>query len=414
MQGWRLVMKRYAGLIVAAIIFNTVCLFASENRGKIYIKPFVKIQGLYDMTIEDEVRDYMSEALAGDYSLISDDEVQVYLSNMAMGQAMGSNVSAEKLLASIKTDYLIHGKIMKNGAEYIIEATLLRMNESIVTIKNIGDIHYSNRNYTDRAARALAKYLMMDKKSIGGFFGHRDPREKFKEEIKDVEEEMCKIETRYQEGSRSIKKSAIRREESLIKSPRLRMGYSGFSMFRMMDSYLQDLYEPEHLFMVDLVFYRYKDPVGDGIDLYARGTYRTFNAVESYSSLVKTSAYADSLLGNFSSVPLDAPELVVYSGDLGMRFVGSVYMLRSAVSFYFCMAARLNYAVEKATLADGSDRRSFHRWGAMAGAGMEFSIMPSMGFFVELDAGYVPMGKDESNIEGPQLLAGVTMRTRHW
>ncbi|MCL2025571.1 MAG: hypothetical protein FWG92_02055 [Leptospirales bacterium] len=403
-------MRRLAFILLC---FFVPCIALGKTTGKkIYITPFkVASDGKSAGSIADEVRDYMSESLVASYSLISDDEVRVFINNAEMNQLMGSGSygSLEKLASAIKVDYLIHGEI-HTGQSIRITASLIRHDGSIV---NTGEISYSKPEYTDRAARALGEWLITDRKSIGGFFGKKDPREEFKKDIEKFEKSMNKIETDYVKGSASIKASSQRRDTSLSHSPRVRLGGSGFGMFTIMNDYMNKLYDPSFLVMGDLFLLRYKDPVGDGVDLYVRGTYRKFSISESaISSARQSGAYKDRI-GDFMSEPGKNSWIDIYSADAGIRFVGSFYVLQSAASLYLNVASRFNYAL-KNPKSSGAGKTSFNQWGVIGGTGIEISLMPSIGLFTEFNIGYVPMGEDKINFEGPQLIAGITFRTNHW
>lgn len=401
-------MRYLLPVIILSALIPCVAVFGQSANKKIYITPFqVTSDGeTRTQTMADEVRDYMSESLVSSYSLISDDEVKIYIGNAEMNQLAGGDNNFEKLAAAIKTDYLIYGAI-RVGGTIEIEASLLGNG----VIINTGSISYAKREYTDRAARALGKWLIMDRKSIGGLFGAKDPREEFKKDIEKLEENMNKIETDYLKGSQSIKGASQWRDKALASSPRVRLGVSGLNMFTAMDDYMNKIYDPFVLVMGDLFLYRYKDPVGDGIDLYLRGTYRKFEI--SKSQYARTSADYKDNIGDFQTLPDINGRLNIFSGDAGLRFVGSFYLLRSAISLYLSGAARFNYAVRDGNLFT-KEKISFSQWGVIGGAGMEISIMPQVGLFAEFDIGYAPMGDDKINLEGPQAIVGVTFRTLHW
>ena len=385
---------------------------SAKSNKRIYVALF-EVKGI-DKSIADEVRDFMSESLVEEFSLISDDEVRVFINNAERNMLLkGDENSMSRLASAIKTDYLIYGYVQANSDGMYISASLMENGD----IVNVGDIAYLKREYTDRAARALAAYIVMPKGSIGGFFGKKDPRESFKEDIKKFEQNMAKVETSYQKSSDSIKKSSVWRDESLIKSPVVRVGMSGPGMFSTFDKNTNKLYDSSFLLMGDLIFYRYKDPVGDGVDLYTRGTFRFFRGADSYARNIKLypAGLDDDYFGMYDSMPISAPKLYVLSGDIGARFVGSTYILRSAVSFYFGGGIRFNSALRYSKYtAYESTRETFYQIGGIGIAGIEFSLLPELGLFTEVNAGYVPMGDDRINLEGPQIIAGITFRTKHF
>lgn len=399
-------------VVLFHLVVSFVSVFASKSENnKMYIARF-EVTGI-NQSVADEVRDYMSESLVDKYSLMSDDEVKVFLSNAEMNMLLhGGEDGMSRLSSAISADYLVFGEIRGDDEGITIDAHLMKNGD----IVNVGGISYSKYEYTDRAARALGTWLVMDKKNIGGIFGKKDPRERFKEDIKKLEKKMSKIEDDYQKDSRSIRRSSTWRDESLVRSPVVRLGVSGLGLFPTFDDKTNNLYDPYFLAMGDLVFYRFKDPVGDGIDLYTRGTFRYFKGVDSYSKHIAASPYAGGPpnFRMFDEMPIEPPKLYVLSGDIGMRFVGSVYILRSAVSFYLGGALRLNSALRYTEYASGRKRESINELGGVGVAGIEFSIMPNLGLFTEFNAGYVPMGNDRINLEGPQIIAGLTFRTKHF
>ncbi|MCL1910843.1 MAG: hypothetical protein FWG13_01395 [Leptospirales bacterium] len=397
---------RHLTFILLSFFIPCIALGQAAEK-KIYITPF-KYSGEYAKRIAAEVPDYMSESLVSSYSLISDDEVRIFLSNAELNQLMGSQANLGKLASAIKADYLIYGEI-HTDSDIKITATLLHNGFIVRT----GELSYSKAEYTDRAARALGKFLITDPKSIGGFFGKKDPREEFKEDIEQFEKSMNKIEGDYLKGSASIKASSERRDESLSYSPVIRVGGSAPGMFGTMNGYMNKLYDSSFLVMGDIFFLRYKDPVGDGVDIYARGTYRRFNISKSAISGVRTSTHYENRVGDFMSEPGANSRIDIYSGDIGIRFVGSFYLLRSAASLYLNAASRFNYAL-KDPKSPGAKKVSFAKWGAIGGTGFEISLIPNVGLFAEFNMGYVPMGEDKINFEGPQVIAGVTFRTNHW
>jgi len=402
-------MKHITFILIA--LFIPYAVLGKTDAKKIYITPFKVISyEEYAENIADEVRDYMAESLVSSYSLISDDEVRVFLSNAEMNQLMGAkHDNLEKLASAIQADYLIYGDIHVD--------TSIRITASLLhdgSIVNTGEISYSKHEYTDRAARALGKFLITDRQKIGGFLGEKDPREEFKKEIEKLEKNMGKIEADYIKGSASIKSASEWRDISLSYSPIMRLGGSSFGMFSPMNDYAKKLYDPSFLVMYDIFLLRYKDPVGDGIDIYVRGTYRRFNISESNIHNAKISANYKDNIGDFMFPgPGENAWLNIYSGDIGLRFVGSFYLLRSAIALYLNVASRFNYAVRNQK-SSGANNVSFTKWGVVGGTGIEISLMPYIGLFTEFNIGYVPMGEDKINFDGPQVIAGLTFRINHW
>ncbi|MCL1834447.1 MAG: hypothetical protein FWG49_08105 [Leptospirales bacterium] len=364
-------------------------------------------------SIAAEIRDYMSESLVSSYSLISDDEVKVVLGNAGLNQLMGGSSagSLKQLGAKINADCLVYGKVMinnvneeKNIYKVTISATRLDIDSGLSKTERIS---FVGLEYTDWASRALGEALT-DKRS------GKNAIEKFEKDVAKFEKDMQEVGENLGKKFEDKDDSVKRRDESLIRSPRIRIGGSYGGMFRTTDAYINKLYDQNFLVMLDFFFYRYKDPVGDGVDLYLRGTYRRFTISESAIPDAKISATEyKNRIGYFSSTPDKNSLLSIYSGDIGVRWVGSKYLLGSTISLYLNVASRYNYAIKDPKVS-GEEKVPFTQWGIVGGTGVEISLIRYLGLFAEFNMGYVPMGEDKINFEGPQVIAGITFRTNHW
>lgn len=399
--------------VLTFVLFLNSPLFAASK--KVYIKSFAVGEGIDSIEISSDIRDYMAEVFAGSLSLITDDEISEYLSQTEFSQSVSSSDEdvASKLLRSIDVDYLVYGKIYRGIGTYVIDATMLELSpDNGVTKKNFGDISFTNIVYADRASRALARYIMNDRKKYNRFlFPASDPRDDFADEVRSVEADMNDIEADYQSGSESIKSASRRRNESLIRSPVIRIGCGAMLM---QNSYLDSLYGRGYGGSIDLFYYRYKDPVGDGIDLYARGLYYKSSMSKDKSIDAKVDANAEDNIGFFESPPVEGSKLVQYGCDLGLRFVGSSYFLWETWSVYFGGAGRYLISKESYTLNSKKFEKKISAWGAVGIAGLEVSIIPYLGLFGEIDYAYIPAGENNKNVGGPQVFAGITFRTDHW
>ena len=408
-------------IVVAAVMLMisvscTVSAFADSK--KVYVKAFAGGDGIYGTGMADEIKDYMSEVFVKQLSLITDDEIKEYLSNAELAEAVSADTenASSKLLKSIDVNYLVYGKIYKDSGDYVIDATMLELNaDNTVTKKNFGDIRFSKPIYLDRASRSLARFLLGDRKKIlaHSLFGPSDPRDDFKKEIHSAEEEMMEMESEFKSDVASIRSASLRRDDILSNSPLLRIGYGGLGTVGIKSDYLSKIYGSGQGLIADYFFYRYKDPVGDGIDMYCRAVVKQYKIKSSALESVKTKD-AKYYVGRFESTPSDDSTMLQYGGDLGLRFVGSVYFLAESWSFYASGAIRYLMTDERYT-ADAKDYRKRNAgWGFVGGAGVEVSLFTHLGLFAEADYSYSPIGRSGTNVGGFEAFSGVTLRTNHW
>lgn len=409
-------------IVVTAVSLLIVCVFAAQAGAatkKVYVRAFASGDGVYGTGMADEIKDCMCEVLVKKLSLITDDEVREYLSNAELVQSVSADAenASAKLLKSIDVNYLIFGKLYKDGAEYVIDATMLELlPDGTVTKKNFGDIRFSKPIYLDRASRALARFLLGDRKKImaRSLFGPSDPRDDFKKEVNEAEEEMTELENDFRSDVASIKRASQRRDDILSNSPILRVGCGGFGTVGIGSEYLSDVYGSGRGFIADYFFYRYKDPVGDGIDMYVRAIGKQFRMKSSASESGKIrTADAKYYVGRFDSTPSDAT-MLQYGGDVGLRFVGSVYFLAEAWSFYTNGAIRYLFTDERYRIDGKSRRKLLSGWGFVGGVGVEVSLFTHLGLFAEADYSSSPIGRSGVNAGGIEAFAGATLRTNHW
>jgi hypothetical protein len=442
-------MKKSSGIfflmIIAAFTWVSPSATAKVKLKSIFIKDFTAGTGLTKLqeynygntqgssalseNIAVEIKDFMSESLVRkqEYTLMSDDEVRVALDDLKKRQLIGGASddadSAQKLLENIETDYLIFGTIYYKDSNFVIEATLLEFSEKYgVHEKNRGDVRFGNNIYVDRASRALAEYLFLNKKDMEGIFGKTNPIEAFYKEMGSMEKEMQSLLSDHEKGKRSIDSANVRRNSYLIKSPSIRIGYGGLGLapagglLPFSDNNdISEIYSEGQDFIFDVFWYRSKDPVGDGVDLFARGIYRQNTMTD--SSMKTITAYgpdADYIFGKYNQLPDKSGNLSIYGGDIGFRFVGTSYFLYEAWSLYLSASIRYLMVNEKYETSGETVDKSFNSWGYTGGLGLEVSIFSYMGLFAEVNYGYTPVGSEDVNIDGLRILYGLTYRTNHW
>lgn len=380
--------------------------------------------------IANEIKDYMSEVFVtkDEFTLISDDEIRMELEDMKKRQLIGigdDSVEAGNLIEKIDADYLVYGTIYIRSGEYVIEASLLEFSEQYgAHEKNRGEIKFKKDIYVDRASRAMAEYLLLEKKDMKGFFGKKNPLDEFYNDMNRLEKDINKMMSEFEAGKSSIMDASARRNAYLSSSSLIRFGYGGFGLapvggfypVESKDKILPKYYDSGHEAVVDYYWSRSKDPVGDGIDLFLRGVYREYPMNGSaLTDITPNFGTADNVIGRYNPIPLEKGKLVNYGGDLGIRFVGAAYFLYEAWSIYLSGAVRYLYVTETYTGALNKEiSKSFSAWGYSCGLGLEVSLFSFLGLFAEMNYGYVPIGNDEVNIDGLKLFYGVTFRTNHW
>ncbi|HOJ28073.1 MAG TPA: hypothetical protein PL059_03285 [Spirochaetota bacterium] len=439
-------MKSYKNIII--LLFSMLLLFFNINSvvysnsevKSIFIKPFtitkdfnsnIKNNSKSDSEENEEIvesvndigkdiRDYIAETIVTfqGYSIISDDDVKSLgkevEKKMLFGNCSNEDVCAKELMRAIDTDCIIYGTVEKYN-EYndtiIIKAVLLYRDGGSIrkTLK------IPRERYVEEASHALAKYLVTRKESY---------IKDFEEWMEEKEFELQKFEKKWERTLQAINDAYYSKLACLNHSPFLRIGYGGFPVSKYKTTYLQNenynkYYTKLTTYIIDIFIYRYKDEVGDGIDLYSRLFYRNFIADENAYTKIKNEMQLlppgnyDDYAGKYSPVPEDNLTMTHVGGDVGIRFVGSTYFLWEAWSFYTMFGGRFVRVEEKYISGGEKYSKLFNSFGYTCGVGMEVTLNRYMGFFGEISGGYTLIGKNDVNIDGIQLLVGVMFRTNH-
>jgi hypothetical protein len=360
-----------------------------------------------------DIRDYMSEAIVGyqEYNLVSDEEIQSLGQNVERKMAVTGCESDEcvrELMRAIDTDCIIHGTLrrMDDGKTFINAVFLDRAGRSVRKSVSI-----TRDRYIESASRALAHYLLTRKDSYIN---------EFREEMKDKEDDLADAQ-RDRENSISSIESAFRSQNACIQhSPFLRVGYGGFAKTNYFyEKNFNDYYPDAQIFTADVFIYRSRDTVGDGVDIYTRFFYKKLKADEkSYQKIADdmgsvTPADFSNIAGKYNPLPEKDLEMIHRGGDIGLRFVGTAYFMREAWSAYLMVAGRY-VQVSESYLAGGVEySRDFSAFGVAGGLGLEVTLNRYIGLFAELNLGYTPIGDNNVNIDGGNLLIGITLRSDH-
>jgi hypothetical protein len=189
------------------------------------------------------------------------------------------------------------------------------------------------------------------------------------------------------------------------KAPMFRIGYGGFGVVQMADSSLNKYYKEGQAVMAEYDFLRFRTDEGHGIDLFGRYTYRSFKITDSSFRDFKSSPPSLDPDGG-RRYPMSRSSLVMHGGDIGFRLnAGAYFLMRWDI--YLSCAYRFLYVEEK---ADNNLSNTFMASGVIGGAGIEMAFVSNLGLFAEYQIGYTPVGKSNKNVEGHQLLFGMTFR----
>ncbi len=427
--------------IVCSVIFTFIVaqtaslpVFAQgRNAAKtIYIKPFTvqknQDQGLEQRTMKankpkksssagdilgKDVRDYMSEVIVRyqQYNLVSDEEIQSLGQNVERKMAVvgcESDECVRELMRAIDTDCIIHGTLrrMDDNKTFINAVFLDRTGRSVRKSVSI-----TRDRYIESASRALAHYLLTRKDSYIN---------EFREEMRDKEDDLADAQRDREDSIRSIESAFHSQKACIQNSPFLRVGYGGFGKTNYFyEKDFNDYYPDAQIFTADVFIYRSRDTVGDGVDIYTRFFYKKLKADEkSYRKIAEdmgSVAPADftDIAGKYNPLPEKDLEMTHRGGDIGLRFVGTAYFLREAWSAYLMVGGRYVQVEEKYTTGGVEYKRDFSAFGMTGGIGMEVSLNRYLGFFSEINFGYTPIGDNNVNIDGAQLIVGVTLRSNH-
>lgn len=149
---------------------------------------------------------------------------------------------------------------------------------------------------------------------------------------------------------------------------------------------------PNPSFIIDYFFLRWRTEGNSGIDLYSRLGVRVLSRMD------------DSIESKTS----------IATGDIGVRFLLSSFFFPKLIHYYILAAPRFLYFREEITgdrakLFNNSNMMSL---GGTGGFGIEVSPFNNVGFFMEFNMGYCPVGESKDNADGPAGFIGVTYRSR--
>lgn len=181
-----------------------------------------------------------------------------------------------------------------------------------------------------------------------------------------------------------------------------RIGYGGFGLVKFGEEYLNDYYNKGFGVFADIFLYRLRTTAGgNGFDFYTRYYYRQYEMTED--------SFEDFQL-DYAGVQYGISELKIHSFDIGGRLIFGGYFWFSRIDLYCTGAYRQAYIVES---SENGVENSYLSYGIVGGGGMEIALLRRVALFGEYNIGYTTVGDNKDNIDGHQVLFGISLRTEH-
>ncbi len=165
-----------------------------------------------------------------------------------------------------------------------------------------------------------------------------------------------------------------------------RMGGSGFGLVRFQNETTGTSYNDAIALFADFFFYRMRSSEGNGLDFYSRVTIKSFNELD----------------------------MKMIGGDIGIRAIYGFYALGELWQAYILGAPRFLYTSAPSRDSETmlyKEKENFYSLGIVGGAGIEVTLVPQLGLFLEYNYGYVPVGDSKINSEDHIFYAGITFRS---
>ena len=405
--------------VVLGLMLSLPCPAHAGRYKTIFIMSFNKIEGISPADpIGNDIKDFISEIFvdSGRYSLMSMDEAKEVIEQTEKLQACTTDACMKDLIRSIKTDCLLYGNVMKVKGRYMVYAKMLERvrGRSVVRMRRGRQVVFPDRRYIERASHTLARAMLIrdtDKSSeiISDFKDFVAQEEERLSRAEKKREKMVTDTDRWCENYRSEQK----------RSPLVRAGYGGFGLVRFHDTRLDSYYDGggQSVFM-DFFFRRARDIDGDGVDLYFRGSWKFFTMTDAGLGRVAEDFISgepfEKRPGYYHAVPDSPATMDLFSMSAWVRFVTSFHFIGEIWSLYLPLGIRCSYLKEEYTAAGSDFSKTFIGLGGCAGAGLEISLFPHIGIFAEGIYGFTPAGDSSANIDGLQVLYGITLRTGRW
>jgi hypothetical protein len=307
------------------------------------------------------------------------------------------------------------GTTQSTGEGYVVNRTKSLVDQA--EFYNFQDKIYDSKNVMEEARRlitgpmwifvtapALANFNNYAKMlKIGEIISDAERNKRQYDENKRRDEELA---SRRRADEEAEAQSMARKDLLSASYPFIRLGYGAFGLINLADPDLNKYYEEGQAFMFECDFLRFREPSGDGFDLFGRYMLRKFKMTDSTFEDFQTSPPpVDS--GFIRDYPLSKSTLDMHSFDVGIRYSIGAYFLYERWDIYIGGAYRLLYASEK---AESGLSNSFWSSGIIGNAGIEMTLTSYAGLFAEIQSGYTPVGKSKRNVEGSQALFGATLR----
>ncbi|TAL29402.1 MAG: hypothetical protein EPN93_21555 [Spirochaetes bacterium] len=399
-------------LLFAALFFMAVLPGGAWARSEklVYIQDFAIEEGFpANDPVGRDIKNLLVEVFQAktSYEITEDQTVEAALEEEQ--RAQGINKCSDEnciraLMERIDSELMVYGRVKKAEGSYHITAKMLDRSSGVARLSRIRTLKFKYDDMFERAIRALGLYLVTgDNDAIDQFLEKVHDREENEALILKSSELENKMQEKRLEAEKKVREAAAEwRRSMLARSPQLRVGYGAVVTTREPD--FDKYYTDRSAYFVDWII-RMNSSIEavPKYDMY----YRLF-----YKSMRMSDSAVQG--GTMFEDPVTRGKADIYGIDWGLRIRWSGYFMMTSFDFYVLGAVRGQYYREQAP--DPLNNKEtlkveFYSFGGYGGAGIEIAFFRNLGFFVEFNTGYTPVGDSKANLEGNQLYCGVTLRS---
>ncbi len=401
-----------AALTAALLLGLAAMPDGAQARGAklVYIQDFVMEEGFPATdTVGKDIKNLLVEVFQAktSYEITEDQTVEAVLEEEQRAQGLNKcsdEACMRALMERIDSELMVYGRVKKVDGKFHITAKMLDRSTGVARLSRIRTLKFKYEDMFERAIRALGLYLVS---------GDNDAVEKFNEKVNDREEneelilKTSEIENKMQEkrlqAEKKVREAAEEWKTSMLsRSPQLRVGYGALVTTK--EPEFDKYYKDRSAYFVDLIVrMNTRVEAVPKYDMYYRLFYKGMRMSD--SSVEGGIMFED---------PVTKGKADMYGADWGLRVRWGTYFMMTSFDFYVLGAVRGQYYREEAP--DPLDAKKtlkieLYSIGGYGGAGVEVAFFKNLGFFVEFNTGYTPVGDKKANLEGNQLYCGVTLRS---
>lgn len=383
-------MKKSTLLIITfLILFASHEVFAAQ---RILVKSFTMVNipanEPYGASISKQIENTFFDA--GGYDPLTYEDVIASAALDAQRQSFGCNDDRcmKALLSAAKIDLIIYGSVKRTNNYMQITAKMLDKSNGTVELARIKTVKIRDLAYIDEASKVIAQYLLDGKeKKVTKFqdkmYVHEIVSERNATDIV-LEKESGDSEDEFEKSVENYKEQ--RRGEIAGKTDILRFGFSKWGMTAR-DEGFNRAFERGTLFMTDLMI-PFNAGQLSGTDMYFRYTYKSFPR----RTIIQSGD--DTISSDVMTLYNKDTNATYHLFDIGFRYRLGAYFLMTKFDLYALAAIRFG---------GGSNI-------GIGGFGGEMAFFQSMGVFIEYNRGIFEFGSPDINIEGNQIIAGISFK----